>query len=285
MARTRAVPTVRSRRLAIYLREARLAAGLTYAAAAEAADLDDATVRRTEKPAECRPLRNNVKALLGAYGVTDPAEVRRIIALAAQVREPGWWNGYELSESHAAFVALESEASAKCVWENTYIPGLLQTEDYARAVISAGPEQLTPGRLEELVQVRLKRAKLLYREDPVSLHAIVDEAVLARGAWDRKMMAAQLAHLAEMAARPSVLFQVLPFSSGIHPGMSGAFTILKYPDPADPDVVYAETAAGGIYEEDEARIARISKAFLHLSAMALGQRESVALISRYAAGL
>jgi hypothetical protein len=277
--------TVRSRRLAGILAAYRKAAGLRQPEVAAYVGRTSVWVSRTETPATCRPSVGDVRALLTLYGVTDPAEIDRVISLAGEVRQPGWWHDYDLSQSHAELVALESEAKGKRVFEIAFIPGLLQTEGYARAVIAAGPDNLDEGRVAKLVRVRMERKKILHRPAPLMLHAIADEAALRRPAGGLAVMRAQLAHLGEAARAPNVTFQVLPFSAGAHPGMAGSFTILEYPHPDDHDVLYTETAAGATYAEDAGRIDRAYRAFAHLAALSLPPGETMDLVARYAADL
>jgi hypothetical protein len=276
--------TVRSRRLAGILKDYRLASGLKLAAAAAYVGKTSAWLSKSEKPATCRISVGDVRCLLTLYGVTDEAEVERVIALAAQVKEPGWWHGYDLPESYAAFVALESEAEQESAWEPQLVPGLLQTADYARVVIAMGKGDVSPARLEQLVRVRAERAKVLHRPGPLSLHAVFGENVLRRGAGGAAVMVPQLRHLEDMM-RAGVLLQVLPFAAGAHPGMDGAFTVLRYPDPADPDVLYAETPAGALYVEDDSAVRKSQRAFADLSALALSPRDTMDMVARYAAGL
>ena len=279
------VATVRSRRLAVYLQQARRAAGMTYTQAALAADLDEVTIRRAEKPATCRPRPNNVKALLIAYGVTDPAEIRRAVEAAKDAARPGWWDAYGLSSEHATFIDAEAEAHGKLVWEPSLVPGLLQTASYARVVIAAGPQELTPGRVEELVRLRMERQKLLLREDPLRLSAIVGETVLRRVVGTVALMRDQLWNLADAAQSGPAVVRVLPESAGVHPAMTGPFTILRYPAEGDPDVLYEERLGGASYAENEAALERAHRAFRRLEALALPRRESADRIAAYADGL
>ena len=279
------VPTVRSRRLAAILREKREASGLSVTVAAEKAYLAPSWVYRAEKP-NCRPEPNNVAAILRVYGVTDEDEIRRVTGIARDAARPGWWDSYALSPDHAEFVAAEAEAVTKLVWEPSIVPGLLQVPGYARAVIASGPEKLTPGRVEELVRVRMERQRVLTRDDPLRLTVIIDEAVLRRVVGSRALMREQLWHLAEAAGQGPAVVRVLPDETGAHPAMRGPFTILRYADPAtDHDVIYCETVAGALYAEtdDVADCAR--SAFSRLETLALGRRESMEKVARYAADL
>lgn len=285
MARTEQFTTVRSRRLAGYLKGKRLAAGLSYEQAALEADLSAMTIRRAEDPATCRPKPNNVKAMLAAYGVTDPAEIRRAAETAKETARRGWWDAYGLSPEHAGFIDAEAAACAKLVFEPSLIPGLLQVTAYTRVVIASGPEPLPPGRVEELVRVRMERQKLLCREEPLRLSVIIDEAVLRRAVGTPALMRDQLWHLADAAQSGPAVVRILPDSAGAHPAMTGPFTILRYPDESDPDVLYCETLAGALYAESERALERAHRAFSHLEALALPQRESMERIAEYAADL
>src|SRR6185312_13800308 len=140
--------TVRSRRLAGILKEYRKASGLRQPEVAAYVGRISVGVARTETAATCRPSVGDVRALLVLYGVTSPAEIEQVVDLARQVRETGWWHDYGLSDTHRSFVALESEAAGKRVWSDMFIPGLLQTEGYARAVITAGPDTLDDARVD-----------------------------------------------------------------------------------------------------------------------------------------
>jgi len=272
------VKTVRSRRLAAILREKRRAAGLTPTEAARRADLSPATVYRAEEPA-CRPKPNNVKALLQVYGVTDPAEAARIITLAKEAARPGWWHQYDISQHYASFVALEAEAAAKLVWEPSLVPGLLQVPGYARAVIACGPDYLPPADVDKLVRVRAERQKILHREDPLRLTAVLDEAVLRRPAGTPAVMRDQLDYLRQAAGLPNVTVRVLPSGAGAHPAMTGPFAILRYPDPADHDVLYTESLAGPLYAEEPRDLERAHRAFCALSSLALSPRDSLGIIA------
>ena len=279
------VPTVRSRRLAAILREKREASGLSATVAAEKAYLAASWVYRAEMP-NCRPNPNNVAAILRVYGITDEDEIRRVVGLARDAARPGWWDSYELTSDHAEFVAAEAEASVKLVWEPSLIPGLLQVPAYAREVIASGPEKLTPGRIGELVRVRMERQRVLTRDDPLRLTVIIDEPVLRRVVGTRALMREQLWHLAEVAEQGPAVVRVLPEETGAHPAMRGPFTILRYADPAtDHDVVYCETVAGALYAETVEVADRARSAFSHLETLALGRRDSMEKVASYAADL
>jgi hypothetical protein len=274
--------TVRSRRLAQILREKRKAAGISKAEAASLASHSLMWIYRVEKPETCRPHPNDVRRLLQIYGVTDPAETERAAALAAEARRNGWWHEYDLPAATATYVGLEAEAAAKKTWECTFIPGLLQTEDYARAVITSGLDDLDSGKIGELVRARMERQKILHRPGPLALHNVIGEQVLHRVIGGPAVMRAQLLHVAGAAQAENVTVQVLPFAAGAHPGMTGAFTILSYPDPDDHDIVYVDTAVGPVYAEEPPDIGRAHRAFSRLAAAALPPHDSIELIAKAA---
>lgn len=271
--------TVRSRRLARILADYRKAAGLRQPEVARHVGRTSVWVSRTETPATCRPSVGDVRALLALYGVTDPGEVERIVDLAREVRQPGWWHGYDLSSAHATFVALEAEAASKRAWEPSLIPGLLQVPGYARVVIASGPDPLAPGRIEELVKVRAERQKVLHRAVPLVTEDIIDESVLYRVVGTRALMREQLEHLLRVMEEPHITVRILPSSAGAHPAMTGPFTVLRFADEADHDIVYSEGQAGGVYAEEPESLERAQRVFGRLAALALPPAESAALIA------
>lgn len=271
--------TVRSRRLARILSDYRKAAGKTQAEAARYVGRTTPWVSRNETAATCRPSVGDVRSLLDFYGVTDPAVVEQVIALAREVKEPGWWHGHNLSSAHEAFVALEAEASAKLAWEPSLIPGLLQVAGYARVVIAAGPDPLAPGRIEELVRVRAERQKILHRVVPLVADDIIAESVLHCVVGTPALMREQLGHLLRMMEEPHVTVRILPSSAGAHGGMTGPFTILQFADEADHDIVYGEAMTGGVYAEEPESLERAHRVFGNLGELALSPEESADLIA------
>lgn len=278
-------PTVRSRQLAQKLRRYREAAGVTQAHVAHHLNHTIQWISRTENAKTCRPSVGDVRSLLSLYGVTDTLEIAQVVALATEARQPGWWQAFDLSSTHGTFVALEAEAESKLAWEPQLIPGLLQVPGYARVVIASGPDPLLPGRVEELVRVRMERQKVLFREAPLIIEEIIDEAVLRRVIGTPALMKEQLQHLCEQAEAPNVTLRVLPDGVGAHPAVTGPFTILRYPDDDDHDVLYCETPAGMMYAEHPADAARANRIFSHLKTLALSPRETIDLAARYAADL
>ncbi len=184
---------------------------------------------------------------------------------------------------YANYISLEAAACGIKRYDLLLIHGLLQTEDYARAVIRSGLMSLAPAHeIDRRVEVRLTRQEVLRRADPLHLWVVFDEAALRRVVGGPEVMRAQCRHLLEQSDRPNVTIQVLPNSAGAHPGAVGAFSILEFPGRYDPSVVYVETMASSLYVEEDADVHRYALAYDQLRAMALGPDESLEMISRIA---
>jgi hypothetical protein len=184
---------------------------------------------------------------------------------------------------YADFIGFEDEARSISNYQSLLIPGLLQTEDYATALIHGTWPHAPTHEVENRVSARMERQALLIREDPPRLWAIMDEAAVRRLVGGRQVMRAQLDRLREAASRPNVTIQLIPFDAGSHPGMDGSFIVLEFPDPADQSIVYTESAAGSLFLEEEAEIRRYILMLEHLRAAALRPDESVSLLAAIAA--
>lgn len=182
----------------------------------------------------------------------------------------------------SAYVGLETEAVAIRTYEQQLVPGLLQTEEYSRAMIQAARPEIGVDEMESRVQVRMRRQSLLGGSDPVVVWAVLDEAVLSRPVGGAAVMRRQLEHLVEAAATPRITVQVLPFSVGAHAGMDGTFTILDFLESAQASVVFTENATGGLFLEKQNEVRKYHEIFARVSAAALQPEESVALIARLA---
>jgi transcriptional regulator with XRE-family HTH domain len=276
-------PTVRLRRLANELRRLRTDAGLTREDVTEKTAINSATMYRIEA-AKVRPQRRTLLTLLDTYGVTDADRRADLVAMSQQANELNWLHRYEseLPEAHLTYISFEADARGTRNYESLFVPGLLQTEDYARAVISGGLPFAGKDDVEPRVEARMRRKPFLTRNPPLQVWAILDEAVLHRSVGGLAVMSAQLAHLVEAAEAPHVTLQVLPFAVGAHSGMAGSFAIMDFPDPADPELVYIDSMAGDLFLEREADVRRYSRIFEHLRATALGPAESLRFISEIA---
>ncbi|GAA4086370.1 helix-turn-helix transcriptional regulator [Actinomadura miaoliensis] len=268
-------PTVRGRRLARELRRLREELGLTLQDVADRLDWSRATVSRVET-GQTRPKVGDVARMLELYGVPSP-DRDALMTLAREAGQRGWWTAYA-DVFAGSYVALEDEASDIRTWDPQLVHGLLQTEEYARAVITAG--RMLPGstEIERRIVARKVRQKLLERPNAPLLHVVLDEAVLHRPIGGAPVMNAQLRALAVMAERPRVTVQVLPYGAGEHAGLDGRFTILSFPDPADPDIAYVEGTMGDVYVESAEETGVHRRRFDRIVEAALSPEDSAHLI-------
>jgi transcriptional regulator with XRE-family HTH domain len=258
-----------------YLREK---AGLTYEEAARALDVTHATVRRMEK-AETGLKIPYVEKLLRLYAV-GPGEIGAFLALARQGNRPGWWHRYRdvLPGWFSAFVSLEGEAAVIRAYEPHYVPGLLQTEDYARAVLRAGRPHLPEPDIERCVALRLERQTLLSRPDAPVLWAVIDETVLRRPIGGPGVMRAQLDRLIQACALPQVHLQVMPFAAGPHPAMYGPFRIFRFQTAELPDVAFTESLVGAAYLDDPDDVTVFLEALDRMCAQAAPVHSTAAIL-------
>jgi transcriptional regulator with XRE-family HTH domain len=282
MPARRPTPTLRLRRLAAELRRLRTEAGLTREDVTGRTGINEATLYRIET-AKARPQARTLTALLELYGATDEQSAE-LAALARQSGEQNWLQSFpsELPEPYPTYISFESEARSLLNYESSFVPGLLQTEDYARAALQRGNPTATKEEIQHLVEARLGRQAVLARDPPLRLWAIVDEAALHRPVGGNEVMRAQLERLAESAELPHVTLQALPYDVGGHPGMAGSFVILQFGEPIAADVAYIETQAGDLFLETDTDVARFAAIFEHLRALALPPEVSVQLISSVA---
>jgi transcriptional regulator with XRE-family HTH domain len=193
----------------------------------------------------------DVADLLTLYGVADEGERAAMLTLVSQANVPGWWHDYGdvLPSWFEAYIGLEQAATGIRNYEVQFVPGLLQTEDYARSVIRLGHPDARPEDVERRVQLRMARQQLLTRPDPPHMWAVVDESVLRRSPDSPAVMRGQIDHLLEMVARPTVTLQVVPFSAGGHAAAGGPFSILRFAEADLPDVVYLEQLTSAVYPD------------------------------------
>ena len=222
----------------------------------------------------------DVRDMLDLYRVPEPQR-DSLVQLARESRQKGWWHAYSdaIEPRFATYIGLESAASEIRIYEVTLIPGLLQTEDYARAVIAAGAVEGSPEAVERNVAFRMARQPALTSADPPQLWAVLDEAALRRQVGGPGLMRLQLDHLLDLGGLPNVAIQVLPFGAGAHPAMGRPFVILAFPERADPDVVYLEDLTSALYVENVDEVDRYNVFFNHLRATALSFEDSAALIT------
>jgi hypothetical protein len=229
---------------------------------------------------------NDLNALLRLYEIGDVDYVRRLIDLAKATRQQSPWSKYRDSIPPAFFQFLEYEAAAFVVreYESFLIPGLLQTEQYAATVISEYKGNYSPRTIEARVEIRMARQQLLEQPNPPYLHFILDEGVVQRLMGDRDVRAEQLQKLVDMAHRPRVTIEIVPFSAGLHRSLGETFSILEFQDTADDDVLYFENARDALLTHNEAdEISLYREIFENLRSISLGPSKSLAYLIRVAA--
>lgn len=278
----RSSPTVRRRRLAAEMRKLRKESGKTREQVAEFVGCSPVTVTRIES-GQSAPRVADAARMLELYGVTgDRREV--LITLCREARRRGWWQQHSgaIPAWFEVYVGLEEEASEIRTYEPELIPGLLQTEGYTRAVMLADVVVPPDEEIERRIAVRMKRQERLEGEDAPKMWVVLNEAALHREVGGRATLRDQLRYLVDVSRRSRVVIQVLAYSAGAHPAMDGAFVILRFPEPADPDVAYVQYRRGSLYLEEPSDVGFYGEVFDHLRARALGPDESRALIAQLA---
>ncbi|MEU4895927.1 helix-turn-helix transcriptional regulator [Streptomyces sp. NPDC044780] len=280
-ARAGGAPTVLRVVLGKRLQDLREKAGLSFEQAGRALDVTHATIRRMEK-AEVGLKLPYVEKLLRTYGVTDPEEVEGFLALAREANKAGWWHRFRdvLPEWFNTFVSLEVEANLIRAYEPHYIPGLLQTEDYARAVLRAGMPHAPETEIERNVALRMERQALLTRDNPPMLWVVMDETVVRRPIGGTETMRAQISRLIEEAEAPHIRLQIMPFDAGPHPAMYGPFHIFRFPIPELPDIAYTETLVSGSYFDQRDDVSAFLEALDRMCAQAAPAQTTQAILSR-----
>ena len=241
-------PTVLRMLLGAHLRRLREAQGVSREDAGWEIRASESKISRMELGRVSFKERD-VEDLLTLYGQVDTDERERLLALARQANTPGWWHRYGdvLPNWFQSYLGLEAAASLIRTYEVQFVPGLLQTADYARSVVLLGHGRAKTEEIDRRVDLRMRRQKILDRPDPVQLWAVIDEAVLRRPVGSRATMRGQIQALIDATQRTSVHLQVLPFRVGGHSAAGGAFSILRFPDQELPDIVYVEQLSSALY--------------------------------------
>jgi transcriptional regulator with XRE-family HTH domain len=276
-------PTVRRRRLGTELRRLRESQSIKLEEVAEKLGLAASTLSRIETGKA--PTRSAyLAAMFDLYGVSDASQRQVLTEMAREGHRKGWWAAYEelLPTGFGIFVGLEAEASSLRAFESLVVHGLLQTEEYARAVMTTVRRKLSHDEIEKMVAMRMQRQEVLLRANPLDLWLIIDEAVVCRTMGPPELMRRQLDHLADASMWPNVTLQVLPFTSGPHPSLNGPFCIIEFPERFDPDVVYTESVGGHTYLERDKDVRMCAESFDLLRAAALSPADSADLISQRA---
>lgn len=222
----------------------------------------------------------DLQRLLGIYKVADQ-EKSRLSAFANMARQRAWWEGYgdALLDPYKTLLGFESEAKAIYAYDASLLHGLLQTNEYASAVIRALSVGERADVIEQRVAVRMARQAVLTREPPVELYVVIDEAVLRRPVGGPSVMRRQLRRLVEVSEQPAITLQVLPFTVGAHRGVDGAFSILEFPTGTDDPLVYADGMTGGVFRSKSDDLRRYWASLDSIRTNALDSRKSITFIS------
>lgn len=269
-------PTVRRRELGTLLRAMRNERGLTVDQVAAQLLCSPSKVSRMETGQRGATLRD-IRDLCELYGVTDASERERLMTLAREGKQQGWWQSFALA--HRAYVGLEQDATSLTIFQSAVVPGLLQIADYIRAIHRAGIPRLDDAAIEERVEERRTRQLLLTGENPPKVEVMLDEAVLHRPLGGSDVMRRQLDHLIEVAEWSNISVQIIPYSVGAHPALESNFTILEFAGQA-PTIVHAEGLAGQMYLERQQDIERYQLALDLLRDVALSPKGSIRFIEK-----
>jgi transcriptional regulator with XRE-family HTH domain len=267
--------------LGTQLRRLREAAGISAEKAGYEIRASRSKISRMETGRVGFKLRD-IEDLLALYGVADEKQRTKVIALARRSREPEWWTRYHdiLPDWFETYLGLESAATAIRSFETQFVPGLFQTEDYARAVTRLGHKTAPEPEIERRVGLRLKRQELLDRAQPPRIWAVLDEAVLRRPIGGTRVMRPQLRRLIEAAQLTGVTLQVVPFARGGHAAASGSFSILRFEERDLPDVVYIEQLTSAVYLDQRPNVEHYLEVADQLSGEALTPAETISFIEQ-----
>jgi len=274
--------------LARELVELRARAGKTIAQVIEDTELDQSTIYRAEHPTTRTSNRSTVAKLLDCYGVTDQRRRARLLALLKPpaTDPPDWLHVYDdvMDKPYVEYVTLETDAAEVCAYESLFLPGPIQTFEYATAAVAGAFPALSAERVRRLAEIRQLRQQALVRDrHPLRLTAVVDEAAVRRVVGGPQVMRQQLRHIVEQSASEQVTMRVVPYEAGAHPGMSGSFSVVTFLPGTDLEpVVFIESTAGDLLREDEISVARYLDMYHRVAASALSAADSVRLIDRIA---
>ncbi|WP_416960651.1 helix-turn-helix domain-containing protein [Streptomyces sp. Agncl-13] len=266
-------PTVRRRRLGQELRRLRELKGMTAEEVAERLLVSQSKISRLENGRRSISQRD-VRDLCGVYEVEDVRIVDSLMQMAKDSRQQGWWHSFG-DIPYSVYIGLETDAASLRVYDPQVVPGLLQTRQYAEALITGALPETASADVEKRVQVRLRRQERISApENPLRLWTVMDESAVRRVVGNRSLMRDQLEHLVEQSQLPHVTVQVIPFDMGAHPGLNGQYAILEFPDAADSSVVYIEGVTSDLYLEKANDVQKYSVMYEHLRAQALNVDQS-----------
>ncbi|MFF7164207.1 helix-turn-helix domain-containing protein [Streptomyces sp. NPDC008086] len=274
-------PTVRRRRLGQELRRLRELKGMTAEEVAERLLVSQSKISRLENGRRSISQRD-VRDLCGVYEVEDHRIVDSLMQMAKDSRQQGWWHSFG-DIPYSVYIGLETDAASLRVYDPQVVPGLLQTKQYAEALIAGALPETASTEIEKRVQVRMRRQeRISTEENPLRLWTVLDEAALRRVVGNKSLMRDQLEQLVEQSQLPHVTVQVIPFEMGAHPGLNGQYAILEFPDAADSSVVYIEGVTSDLYLEKANDVQKYSVMYEHLRAQALNVEQSRQFIANIA---
>ncbi|MGW2692145.1 helix-turn-helix domain-containing protein [Streptomyces sp. NPDC001296] len=274
-------PTVLRMILGRQLEELRIRAGLSYEQAGEAIGVSHSTIRRMEAAKVARLRLADAEKLLQTYGVTDRREIDTFLRSAREANKRGWWHTYRdvLPDWFDAYLSLEQAALQIRAYEPEFVPDLLQTEDYARAQLSAADPHAPAEATERRVALRVRRQELLARPAPPRVWVVLDETVLRWPVGGAEVMRGQIDRLSAVNALPHVTVQIMPFGNGPHPALrSGAFHLFRFRAPELPDVVYLSGLVGAIYLDKTDDVVVHREALDRLGAQAAPAKKTEAVL-------
>jgi transcriptional regulator with XRE-family HTH domain len=274
-------PTLRRRELGALLRSRRLKLGLTVEQVAQRLLCSPSKVSRMET-GQRGATQRDVRDLCDLYEIASAGERERLMTLAREGKQQGWWQSHDVPDEFRTYLDLEQDAIALRTYQSTTVPGLLQTPEYVREMSNVLVDEVSAETVNDLVDVKLLRQGRLASKSPLPLSVILDEAVLHRAVGGPAVMGAQLDRMVDATRIHSVTIQVIPYKAGAHPAMDSTFTILDFANPV-PSVVYVEGLVGHIYMERPQDVARYEYVFDQLKTLALGPQDSAELIAKVGA--
>jgi transcriptional regulator with XRE-family HTH domain len=270
-----AIPNVHQRELGAHLRQLRHGRGLTVDDVARELLCSATKISRIETGARAASLRD-VRDLCRIYGVADPTD---LMDLAKRAREPGWWTRFE-DLGLGPYIGLEQEATAIKLFSMYFVPGLLQTADYARAIITGIAPKMESKILDQRIEARMRRQQVLEREDPPRFEVLLDEAVLHRQVGGPDVMAAQLDRILQRVREQKASVRVIPFTAGAHGSVDSNFVFFDFADASIPNMIFIEGLSDNIYRQRPAELERYLEALKYLRNAALSPRDSANLIAQ-----
>ena len=277
-------PAVQRRRLRAELRRARLDAGLTQEQVASAMDWSLSKIIRIEN-GTVGISTNDLKAVLAHYKITDESRIAEFLAMSRASRERSWWSSYRDAASPRLLQLIEYEAAASIIrlFQPLLIPGLLQTEEYARTMIRMFTRGASASAVDTFTEIRMKRQQLLRRSEAPLMFFIMDEAAVRRVVGGKEAMGRQIQRLVDVSDMPNVTIEVIPFDAGAYPILQGPFTIFEFPDAADDDALYLESPRGDLLTRDDPEeVVYFRERFELLRKASLGPDRSASLLRQVA---